>query len=949
MKARGATRLSLWALAALLAWLPSWVNAQQFTFRQYNQQEGLSNLSVRCLLQDRAGYLWICTENGLFRHDGHQFKRVGANEGISDTDVHGAIEDDTGRLWVGTDRDLYVGDGAHFEPIRPAGRRLTIGSGTRMATGHGSVLVIDGEQLITVRPNADRSWQLQPYFSAAQLQATPALARLHSLYIDRQSRVWLGCGTGICRVDDGGVEQWDGRSALPADDWHAFLLDHEGTLWVRGLKHAAVLNVATNRFELRDPPHAELTSDILNVPMIEDQDGRILTRSDRGVVRWQHTYWQQIDTSNGLTDAVVSTLFMSRDGSVWIGTSSHGVFRWLGYRAFDSWTTTQGLGSNQVWAVLRDSPHSLLIGTRAGCFRLDETDRRATPCAFDGLPAGEIQVMAQRHDGSLWLGMTTGQLMRVAAGERRAQLIARIPLARKLFVDAQDRLWVGAKDGIHLSQPGSLQLQAAKPPSELGDVTDIAQDANGTVWFATENGLLRWQAGQWRLFSLNDDHAQAGFLSVTPAQNGWLWVSGTSHGLMHLHVRADQIDKAQWVSDPAVADAAVYLTARDARGWIWAGTDAGIAVFDGYTWHKFTQRDGLIWNDTDENAVLIDRDDSIWIGTSGGLTHVLQPTQLIVQSQLDLRLVSATLGSRPLTLDAPQRQKWTEHQDLSLHFADLDYAESQQTMLKVRLLGLSEDWYNTPDFDVRYLSLLPGQYTLQAELSAPDHGRSSRPFEMRIEILPPWWQTLWFRAALALAACALLALLWNWRMRQLEIQRRVLQRELKEREALLERATRDALTRLWNRTAILEVLEREIATARRTDGTLAIALIDIDHFKRVNDTHGHLGGDQVLRVLGTQLARKVRARDSLGRYGGEELLLVVPEAPPQRPFLPLERLRRAVAEIPIFYDGKSITVTASFGVAWLAPDDSTQSLLARADAALYAAKFAGRDRVEYAA
>jgi diguanylate cyclase (GGDEF)-like protein len=131
---------------------------------------------------------------------------------------------------------------------------------------------------------------------------------------------------------------------------------------------------------------------------------------------------------------------------------------------------------------------------------------------------------------------------------------------------------------------------------------------------------------------------------------------------------------------------------------------------------------------------------------------------------------------------------------------------------------------------------------------------------------------------------------------------------------------------------------------------LAIALIDIDHFKSINDSRGHLAGDEVLRTLGVKLKSKVRTADALGRYGGEEFLLVVPGAAKQCPFPPLERLQRAIAEIPITYAGSPIKVTASFGVAWLAgASDTAERLLSRADVALYSAKQAGRNRLEYAA
>ena len=203
---------------------------------------------------------------------------------------------------------------------------------------------------------------------------------------------------------------------------------------------------------------------------------------------------------------------------------------------------------------------------------------------------------------------------------------------------------------------------------------------------------------------------------------------------------------------------------------------------------------------------------------------------------------------------------------------------------------------------------------------------------------------------MAAIVVVMLGLAWLWRARKVRARERDLDRQREEHEALLVRATRDGLTGLWNRSTILEILGREIDVAKERATPLAVAIIDIDHFKRINDSRGHLAGDEVLRTLGKKLMSRVRSSDSLGRYGGEEFLLVVPGAPEQSPFLPLERLQRAIAAVPVAFAGSAINVTASFGVAWLiAGSDTAESLLSRADAALYTAKDAGRNRVEYAA
>src|SRR5882724_2658755 len=878
--------------------------AQQFTFRQYGQEEGLANLALTCLLQDHAGFIWMCTENGLFRHDGTDFERFGEDEGIATTVIHGAVEDPSGRIWVGTSSDLYLGDGGHFHAIRPEGHNLVVDFGLRIvALAPDRMLVVNKDQLLELHLSAqDGVWHSAPFFAPEQLATHPGLQHLSSIQMAPNGHLWLGCGTAICAAQGGHIESWGVQAGVPEDTWRSWLVDHDGRLWVRGLKHVVVLEAGATRFETRDPPHSKLTADILNVPLVADHENRIIARNDVGLVRWQEGHWEELTAKNGLPSAGIAALLVSHDGVLWLGTSGHGLSRWLGYGNFESWTLADGLAAYPVWSVLRSVSRGIVMGTRSGCYRIDATSRGAVPCKFDGVPAGEIQLMTERADGSLWIGMTTGELLRVAAGERHATQIANLPLMRRLYADSMDRLWICSNTRVHVVQPGATQVQQMTLPAAMGEITDATEDVHGAVWMAAQGGLLRWSGGKWIVLQVDNEHARGGFGSVATVADGWLWAGATSQGVMRLHVEGDRADQVEWVPDPMVARASIYFTQKDARGWIWVGTDAGVAVFDGKLWRRFSRSDGLIWNDTDQNSVLADTDGSVWIGTSGGLTHVLRPERLIQSAPLDLRIMHATLGGKPLDSKTSHPLSWETNAALNLHLADLEYGETPQTVFKVRLRGLSDEWFETRDPKLHYPALVPGEYRFEALSVDSDHQRTSQLMHLSFEILPPWWGTLWFRLLVVAVSCALLAAAWNYRMHTLSVHKRELERQLKERQVLLERATRDALTGLWNRTAILDILNREIESATQFSTPLAVVLIDIDHFKRINDTYGHLCGDAVLRILSAQVSARVRVTDSLGRYGGEEFLLVVPGTPPQRPFVPLERLRRSIAEIPFSHD-----------------------------------------------
>jgi two-component system, cell cycle response regulator len=174
-----------------------------------------------------------------------------------------------------------------------------------------------------------------------------------------------------------------------------------------------------------------------------------------------------------------------------------------------------------------------------------------------------------------------------------------------------------------------------------------------------------------------------------------------------------------------------------------------------------------------------------------------------------------------------------------------------------------------------------------------------------------------------------------------------LQQELIEaREVLRAEATHDVLTGLWNRRAILNLLQQEISRAAREGSSLTVALADIDHFKNINDTYGHPAGDEVLREVSRRMQASIRTYDVLGRYGGEEFLLVFPGCKQQKAFGVAERVRKAVSSDVVELSGTEITVTLSMGVSVFNGAEDAAAMISRADETLYQAKGHGRNRVE---
>lgn len=184
----------------------------------------------------------------------------------------------------------------------------------------------------------------------------------------------------------------------------------------------------------------------------------------------------------------------------------------------------------------------------------------------------------------------------------------------------------------------------------------------------------------------------------------------------------------------------------------------------------------------------------------------------------------------------------------------------------------------------------------------------------------------------------------------LKASREALQHRLEEVESLQgqlrDQAQRDPLTGLYNRRFLEPFLAHELARARRERNALSVALLDIDHFKSINDRHGHPAGDHVIRDVAGRIGRVVRASDVTCRFGGEEYLIVLPQAATEGVVELAERLRLACEREPSVFEGQDIALTVSIGVTTLQPEDADPSaLLHRVDRALYAAKVGGRNRV----
>ena len=928
--------------------------SQQMSFRQYAQSDGLTNLAVGYLVADPGGDLWVGSDGGLFRFDGTAFVPYDTAQGLPSETVRGLAVDPEHQLWVSLDRGLFVGGAAGFEAVRTAsGPILTDHTMPIAFLGADHVLIAFKAHVQELqRAHGAKVWESRPLFSAEQLKATPELGKVVSLFNDSNGTLWLGCGKKICSTNNGQIRTWETSDGVPEGAYGAFLVDHSGHLWVRSESHLLVRAPGTTAFVVNDPPHARLESRVVDPMLTFDASGRLMTRTAPGVARWDGSHWVEFSTRNGLADSVVAKAQVDQEGSLWLSPLGLGIWRWRGYDNVESWTWAQGFVSQKVWNISRDHDNRLLVGTERGCQMLDEAAARVVACPFEGLPQVEVIALTVDPDGGVWWGLENSELWVVPPHEKRARLV-KFPEAQAavsvIYFDRSGTGWVvGYTDGLYRVDPKSEQLHKVDLPRPDIRIYDMTQDRNGTLWLAASGGFFRLSGDHWVFVPVaNADGSLAVYSSVVATPDGSIWASNFGKGL--LHASGLNLEHREWVKPAVLANGEVYSVRADQRGRLWASSDQGAVIYDGKNWIRFDVDDGLAGNDTEAFAFLSESDGSAWIGTAAGMTHIRDPERILhPKGQVDLRIATARLGDKVLDPQHETTIPWAADAALDVRFSSHNYSRSPQTEFRYRLLGLSSQWFGSHSPELHLPALQGGRYELQIMAVDTPHARQSALVAMKFEVLPPWWRTGTFESCVALLIVALAALLWRFQVEKLRARRVALEKEFREREALLERATRDALTGLWNRATIMDVLSRELTHAQRSNSPLALALIDVDHFKLVNDTYGHPGGDAVLRELANRLGAAIRQDDWLGRYGGEELIIILPGLAYAGAATPIERLRECVAEKPFKVGDLNVPLTVSIGMAWCeSSSDSAHELISRADAALYQAKGSGRNRVVY--
>jgi len=752
---------------------------------------------------------------------------------LSDDTVRSVLVDRKGNIWAGTNfggldrldeaRDVFI----HYrhDPTDP--HSLIANAVALLYQDRSGALWLASDGLDRLDPGSN---SFIHYRHNPEDPDSLSSDQINSIYEDRNGNFWVGTFNGLNKLDraTGRVTRYMHNPRDPyslGQDFVSFVWeDHQGTVWIGAGNLLDALNPRSGKFthySFRvEQPSAEAPAGFIT--FLEARGGGLwMGTVSAGLLRFDPEkkrfirYKSDPQDATRLSDNDVWALFEDSEGIIWAGTKA-GVSRFMekppGFVRYQrERDQPSGLRDNVVWSAHEDTRGYLWIGTREGLQRLDRQSGQFTVYLHDPQKPSSLSyntVSAVREDasGTLWVGTYGGGLNRLDAATGRFFAYRHETnnpnslshdRVLTLLIDRHGVLWVGTGGGglnRFDARTGHFRAYRSHPgdPHSLSenDVKAIFEDRQGILWLATNSGLNRFdpvteQVTVYRHTnepgSLSNDAVNA----IYEDHAGTLWVA-TRKGL-------ERMDRGRGTftgfrMKDGLPDDSVEAILADGHGDLWLATHGGLSHFNprNRTFRNYSESDGVAGDDLDPfgaEGSCVTRDGELVFGSTNGLT-VFQPDRLrsnayvppvvltnFLLSNKPVRIGSASPLSKPIwTVDALTLNH--SQNIFAIEFASLSYADPQKDRYRYRLEGLESQWneVDSGHHTATYTNLPARKYIFRVQGSNNDGVWNSKGITLAVTVLPPWWETWWFRSILVLSAGAVVFAAYQARIRQLNLR-----------------------------------------------------------------------------------------------------------------------------------------------------------------------------------
>ncbi|QGX39493.1 two-component regulator propeller domain-containing protein [Permianibacter aggregans] len=801
-----------WWLVLLLA--QSALAVETVTFRHLDSRSGLPQNSVTSIAQDRAGYIWLGTHDGLHRYDGYSFTSYRSDprrqESLSDNLILNLLLDRDGQLWVGTQSglnkfDTATGSAKRYLPNENFGSLSHRRISSLLEDSLGRLWIGTPDGLNRYQPDSD-SFAVFRHNPLDSASIPPGF--ISALAEGPQGRIWVGSQVlALFDPDEGVIKQFKSNQENAPRNITALWRDNDAGLWIGTLSDGLFyLPPDESRFRqfrfIAHEPNSLPSNAVRSI--LRDKGGRLWVGTEGGGLARMLSDGSGFDVyrRNGadvhsISFDEINDLFEDRSGLLWIGTLGGGVNTTspertgIG-RVIHSSYQPNSLSDPFVWQITRDQRDHLWVGTLAGLDEINPAsgeivryvnfaDRRGKPFT------PRVQTVTNDHQGRIWLGSTVGELAVFDPESLRVKLLShpgflqgKISNYRVFMVqqDSQKRMWVSTGEGISEVDTETLEIERTFPISDEGfprATVRVMAEVDNQLWFGTQGGGLQrfdYDTRSVRTYqhraddpnSLSNDMIRA----IHVDDKGDMWI-GTMNGLNLWRSvdRRGNVERFQsWFVSDGLPNAVVYAILPDQFGKLWLSTNSGLSEFDPLTgkFRNFDLIDGLPAQEFNSLAAAKTKDGRLWFGGNAGIA-VINPSQLNYSSNPVSTLITHFEVRYPdnngKTLENGIWQLAADQNDIEFRFAALDYRAPNRNRFSWRLSGFQNEW-SKPSFrnQIAFTNLDPGQYTFEVRNANADGVWSTDIAKVMFFIQAPWYAR-WY-SYVGYVALVLLLISWAY-------------------------------------------------------------------------------------------------------------------------------------------------------------------------------------------
>ncbi len=902
----------IFQLLLLLILAPaSQAQTQQLTFERVPSQKWLYQRNITCLTQDRDGYLWFGTNNGLYRFDGYsvtEYRHDAHNtNSLTHNNVNCIYADKSGVLWVGTWGGL-----TRIDPISLSFTRYKHDPRNFKTLSNNDVRAIEEDPtgnlwIGTFGGGVNRFNKLSGEFSVYQYSSRNA-SSISSNYInvitrDRNGDLWIGTRRGINKLEPENARFTSFQSLEPTagdQQWanvSSILEDSKGLIWF-GTFGGGLIQLDRRSGKMLNYQHdaknpKSLSNNTVN-DLTEEDGGNIWIATSEGInilnpVSGEMQLIQNNpDNPTSLLNNDVHRLYRDRAGVISIITAEGiNIYSKLSgrFRKFQkNPNESQSLSSNAINCFVESSDGSIWIGTRDGLNRFDRLSRsfqtyQMEPSEKGELVSNEIKSMLIDQKGRFWIGTVNGlNLFDPRTSKVKVYRYDRFnpnSLNNEIHTLTETRngvLWAGIRKGLVQFDPdsGSFTLFRPDPTVSENQITNsvysILEDRYGKFWVGTLGGGLSEfdrKTNKFKPFRNNPNDSLSlshnSVISLHEDQFGFFWVGTFGGGLNRMDRKTGKF--INYTAQSGLPDDMIYSILEDAKGNLWMSTNTGLVKFDtkSKTFRNYDALDGLQSNEFSIGAALHSREGELIFGGIAGF-NLFYPDSIIENNYIPPTVITGfKVLNKPFILSGEQVKLEYNQNFFTFEFSSLSYALSDKNQFAYKLDGFDEDWiYCGSRRFASYSNLDPGEYIFHVKSSNSDGLWNEKGTTVTLIIARPFWRTWWFVLIGVILGTGVLYVGFRLRTRSINNRNQLLEEKVRQRTAELEKATEEAKAAKEaaekasrSKSGFLANMSHEIRTP--LNGILGFTDLLIRNNKNVEDTKYleliRSSGDTLLNLL----------------------------------------------------------------------------------------------------